>query len=97
VRELRNFVERAQALGAMEALALLPAAESGQEKSPGRSVSRSLLDLPLRAARERWVEQLEREYIGGLLERHGGNVAQVAEAAGVDKSYIHRLIRRNGL
>jgi transcriptional regulator of acetoin/glycerol metabolism len=53
--------------------------------------------LPLRAARERWLEQLEREYVGGLLERHKGNVAQVAEAAGVDKSYIHRLIRRNGL
>jgi len=97
VRELRNFVERAQALGATEALALLPAAESSRDPSQGSSVPRSILDLPLRAARERWVEQLEREYIGGLLERHQGNVVQVAEAAGVDKSYIHRLIRRNGL
>ncbi len=97
VRELRNFVERAQALGASEALALLPGADAEQDEANAPPVPRAILDLPLRAARERWVEQLEREYIGGLLERHGGNVLAVAEAAGVDKSYIHRLIRRNGL
>jgi transcriptional regulator of acetoin/glycerol metabolism len=50
-----------------------------------------------RGFRDRWSEAGEREYLRRLLERHGGNVAHAAAEAGVDRTYVYRLMRRYGL
>jgi two-component system, NtrC family, response regulator GlrR len=31
-----------------------------------------------------------------LIRRHGGKVAEAAAAAGIDRTYIYRLLRRQG-
>ncbi|MDB4933272.1 MAG: Response regulator of zinc sigma-54-dependent two-component system [Labilithrix sp.] len=95
IRELRNFVERALAFGTDEALDLLPPSE-------GPSASRTALprvtyDEPFKVVRDRWVVHLEREYMRGVLARTGGNVSAAAEAAGLDRAYVYRLIRKHGL
>jgi transcriptional regulator with GAF, ATPase, and Fis domain len=95
VRELRNFVERAHALGAAEALALSasPAAATTTVDT-GADVS---LEGLYKEARERWLDRFERDYFRLLLERHGRNVAEAARAAGVDRTYVYRMIRRHSL
>jgi transcriptional regulator with PAS, ATPase and Fis domain len=40
-------------------------------------------DLPLKDAKERWMQVLETSYLRGLLERHAGNVSAAAKAAGI--------------
>jgi two-component system response regulator GlrR len=55
------------------------------------------LDQPFKDVREQWLDYLEREYIRGLLARHGGSVVAVAQAAGLDRTYVHRLIKKHGL
>jgi DNA-binding NtrC family response regulator len=94
VRELRNFVERALAFGADEAL------EAPLRQGPSARVG-ALPDVPLdrsfKDIREEWLDHLEREYVGGLLKRQGGNVSAVAQAAGLNRTYIHRLIRKHNL
>lgn len=92
VRELRNWVERIVALGP-EALDL---PDAGPPKRAG-DMPRVDLNEPFKAQRERWLTHLEREYVVGLLDRHHGEVAAAAEAAGLDKSYIHRLVRKHRL
>jgi transcriptional regulator with PAS, ATPase and Fis domain len=95
VRELRNFVERALALGAREALAMggvAPLAASAGESLPAVSI-----DEPFKSLRERWVDHLEREYVRAMLARHDGNVSAVATASGLDRTYVHRLIRKHEL
>jgi transcriptional regulator of acetoin/glycerol metabolism len=47
--------------------------------------------------RERWVDHLDREYVRAILAKHGGNVPAVAQAAGLDRTYVHRLIRKHDL
>ena len=47
--------------------------------------------------RERWLDHLERAYVTGLLQRHQWNVSAVAQAAGLDRTYVHRLIRKHDL
>jgi len=93
VRELRNFVDRALALGVEEALSL------SVDRSPhgGRDLPPVPLDVPFKDLRERWVDHIEREYVAGLLARHGRNVTAVAEAAGLNRTYIHRLMKKHGL
>ncbi|MBL9028231.1 MAG: helix-turn-helix domain-containing protein, partial [Myxococcales bacterium] len=46
---------------------------------------------------EEWIDYLERAYFRRLLERHGRNVSEAAQAAGVDRTYVYRLIRRYGI
>jgi two-component system response regulator GlrR len=96
VRELRNFVDRLTALGEHEALAGTPAA------SATAGLKRPLLPpdwltMPLRDLRERCTNQMEEEYVRALLDRHGRNVSAAAQAAGVDRSYLHRLLRKYGV
>ena len=113
VRELRNFVERARALGATAALAMTSHRATAPSSGPPPP-ERSLPEPPLQRAapdaadvrifsqtfkdfREQWVDSGEKEYIRRLLLRHDRNVAAAAREAGVDRTYIYRLIRKHEL
>jgi two-component system response regulator GlrR len=47
--------------------------------------------------REIWIDSGEKEYVRRLLVRHDRNVAAAAREAGVDRTYIYRLIRKHEL
>ncbi|MBI4956313.1 MAG: sigma 54-interacting transcriptional regulator [Myxococcales bacterium] len=96
VRELRNFLERAAALGHEEALAMAAPAPSVAAR-PEDGAGAPSLDGAYKEVREAWLEHLERAYFRRLLERHGRDVAAAARAAGVDRTYVYRLIRRHDL
>jgi DNA-binding NtrC family response regulator len=96
VRELRNFVERALTFGTDEALDLLPPPSVPEHVARG-PLPRVSYDEPFKVVRDRWVVHLEREYLRGVLARTGGNVSAAAEAAGLDRAYVYRLIRKHGL
>jgi DNA-binding NtrC family response regulator len=93
VRELRNFVERARALGVEAALDLIgPEGTRRDHDLPPVD-----LTVPFKELRDVWIEHLEREYLRGMLNRFGGNVSAVAQAAGIDRTYVHRLMKKHGL
>jgi transcriptional regulator with GAF, ATPase, and Fis domain len=92
VRELRNFVERAKMLGAPEALAM--DATSRAVKKAADDGSEALLDLSYRDARQLALEAFERTYVLGLLARHDRDTAKVARIAGLNRSYVYKLLRR---
>jgi DNA-binding NtrC family response regulator len=85
VRELRNFLERAVALGEVSLPTPTPAERSAAPADD------------YRAARDEALPAFERPWLQGLLERHGGNAAAAARAAGVDRAYLYRLLWRHGL
>jgi transcriptional regulator with GAF, ATPase, and Fis domain len=109
VRELRNFVERALAFGTKQAAAMsdlgaappvappsvaapsVPPARLPAAVAPQASAFEASFEKPLRE----FKEELEREYLRRLLARHGGNVTAAAEAAGIDRTYVHRLVRKH--
>ena len=92
VRELRNAAAR---------LALFPhsveeafaRAGAPKEESRGGELTR----LSLREAREIVIEQFERSYIQAKLRELGGNVSRAAEAMGVSRQLVHRLMERYGI
>ena len=91
VRELRNYLDRCLALeGAC------PFDRSTSQLGDGGAPAPEL-DRPLKVARERWSREFERQYVSGMLARHGDNVAAAARAAGIDRMYFYRLLWRHGL
>jgi len=96
VRELRNFIERSVSLGLVEAR---PASLSRPPPAaPLPQVDSMLaLRLPLKDARQAWVESFESVYVRDVLLRCGGNVTRAAERAGVSRRFLQRLIARLGI
>jgi DNA-binding NtrC family response regulator len=103
VRELRNVVERALSLGDT---ALADLGDHGRVPSPPhvedeardkRASNPEVLDLPFKEAKAQLVEAFERDYLTALLERHHGNISRAASEAGIDRNYIHRLVKKYGL
>ncbi|MGC4114026.1 MAG: sigma 54-dependent Fis family transcriptional regulator [Myxococcales bacterium] len=94
VRELRNVVERAVSLGGPEGEvpAELLALQTAAPKS-----DLPISDLPFKEAKERLVGSFERDYLVHLLERCGGNVSKAARHAGIDRVYLHRLLKKHGI
>ena len=103
VRELRNVVERALSLG-HAALADLgdggprpAAAEPAEDPAAKRPSNPDVLELPFKEAKAVLVESFERDYLTALLARHKGNISRAAAEAGIDRNYIHRLVKKYGL
>ncbi len=94
VRELRNVVERALSLGAT---GLDELGVPGGAAPPPSLTSPEVLDLPFKEAKAALVEGFEREYLTHLLARHRGNISRAAHEAGIDRNYIHRLVKKYGL
>ncbi|MCC6335643.1 MAG: sigma 54-interacting transcriptional regulator, partial [Myxococcales bacterium] len=88
VRELRNYLERCMLFDEH-----MPLQDSAHAPGPQTSWAGTALTL----ARQRVVEAFERVYLGQLLARHDGRVAQAATEAGVDRVYLYRLMRKYGL
>jgi len=107
VRELRSFAERARTVSPASAWAMtrgtdLPAAPADHgaaaapvAASPG--LPPVTVDTPFKVLREQWVDHLEREYLTALIAKHGRNVGEIADEAGLDRSYVHRLLRKHDL
>ncbi len=85
VRELRNALAR-----------MIVFQDAGQTTldAPGGEGPDALLRLPLREARQQVIERFEQAYIEAQLKAHGGNVTRAAEAVGVSRQFLHRLMER---
>jgi transcriptional regulator with PAS, ATPase and Fis domain len=100
VRELRNVVERALSLGD-SALAGLGQRAVTESEDPAKRLpsapNQDVLDLPFKEAKAQLVEAFERDYLTALLARHHGNISRAAAEAGIDRNYIHRLVKKYNL
>jgi DNA-binding NtrC family response regulator len=100
VRELRNFVERAVALGEqnLSSPSIDPAViEAAHAALPSTALPAPDLDRAFKDVRDAWLDHLEREYVRGWLARTGGNVSAAAEAMGLNRTYVHRLVKKHDL
>ena len=96
VRELRNVIERAVALGVV-AQGSAPQGPAAAEPLPSGIEALVPLHLPLKDAREVWMEKFESVYVRAMLDRTDGNVTKAAELAGVSRRFLQRTMARLGI
>jgi DNA-binding NtrC family response regulator len=94
VRELRNVVLGALALGARPVLD--ETAQAAEAASAGENfVPTAVLDRKYHEARRLVLEHFERCYSERLVTRNHGNVRKAASNAGMDRSYLTELLKRH--
>ena len=54
------------------------------------------LDKPFLEQKHAMVAAFEANYLTRMLERHGGNISRAAAAAGLDRMYFKRLLKKYG-
>jgi transcriptional regulator with GAF, ATPase, and Fis domain len=99
VRELKNAMERGlsrlPASGGRlspEHLGIDTLGAGGALPWPAPGDKRSLLEM-----RDQLIGAWERNYLEQLLERCGGNVSRAAREGGIERVYLHRLLKRHNL
>ena len=99
VRELQHIIERAVALATREFIHLHDLPDYlRKEKDGGMDIPPDELpyfDLSFKDAKESMIESFERRYILKLLSAHKGNISHAAEASGIDRRSLHRLLAKH--
>jgi transcriptional regulator with GAF, ATPase, and Fis domain len=95
VRELRNTIAHAIAVRPGNEVLEITEIARLDRGSPADQVAE--LPTDYRQAKTEAMARFEVQYLEGLLERHSWNVSAAAREAGVDRNYLHRLIKRHGL
>jgi transcriptional regulator of acetoin/glycerol metabolism len=79
-------------------------AAAGGEIVPGGSSTSLMVDGPegwfeagFKDFRDRWGDIGEREYLRRLLLRTNRSTSQASKEAGVDRTYLYRLLRRHNI
>ena len=94
VRELRNVLSHSVALYPDKTILQLPEV-LGTEDAGG--TAEMALEGDYREAKRQAVDQFEVRYLTSLLTRHNWNVSGAAREAGVDRNYLHRLMKRHDI
>lgn len=96
LRELRNLVQRVLILGHAEKVTRAEVEQvmgSTQATSMAGELFNVSFDQPLRQAREAF----ETVYLKYQLEKHKGNVSQMAKEVGMERTHLYRKIRAVGI
>lgn len=88
VRELRNWTEATLAMGESATLR--------EEQRPLAEPQGTYdLDRPYKTARHHVLEAFERNYLARLLEVSNGNVSLASRRAGMDRTYLIKLLQKH--
>ncbi len=94
VRELKNVIERGRSLLpagdhriTLELLGLPATDDVPLPRAPGR----------FREEKERMIDAWEQAYVTRLIERADGNVSRAARDGGLDRVYLHRLMKKHNI
>jgi DNA-binding NtrC family response regulator len=94
IRELENMIERGVIFCRTDRLGPEDLfAEIDIPPQAPAEVAPELLNMPFRQARDAYLDLFCRRYIQALLRNTGGNISRAADKAGIQRQYLHRLIK----
>jgi DNA-binding NtrC family response regulator len=97
VRELENIIERGVIFCRDRSLTLADLQLDAHPAAAALISGEDFSEIPFREAKDRAIQHFHHRYIRKLLEQHGGNISRAAEAAGIQRQYLHRLMKEAGV
>jgi len=97
VRELENIIERGVIFCRTRELEQADLfLENSQERQLPETAA-PMAELSFKDAKEDMIHRFHKQYIEALLRRSGGNISRAAEMAGIQRQYLHRLMKEAGI
>jgi len=97
IRELENLIERAYILEASAQLTPESFPSELFESESAAVFTPSGENLTLTQARQRGIEELEKNYLKKVLARHKGKIGESAETAGISTRQLNKLMNKYGI
>lgn len=102
VRELFNVLERVTPLVNGDSikggdLAYVFQELEREEDDVTEKIADVDLGLPFKDAKQRVIEDFERDYLAALLRRNNYNISKTAREAGIDRKHIRNLLKKYGI
>jgi len=97
VRELENIIERGVIFCTSGALNVKDLQLDTEEPAFYPEVGAEMGKLSFKDAKDRMISRFHNLYIMSLLRESGGNISKAAEMAGIQRQYLHRLMKEAGI
>ena len=93
IRELENLIERSVILSSGKHLSQMDLFPNNPPDIICPELEQDIMRLPFRDAKEKMIQLFHARYIQSALERSGGNISRAADRAGIQRQYLHRLMK----
>ena len=97
VRELENIIERGVIFCNTTTLTLRDLNLDAEGESLYPHLSEEIAQLSFKEAKDRMISLFHNQYIMSLLRQSGGNISKAADTAGIQRQYLHRLMKEAGI
>lgn len=99
VRELQNVIEHVAVIaepGRPIAPEDIPVYDDGPSATAETGLPAAIMNEPFHLAKDNLIAHFEKEYLGRLTTRAGGNMSKAARLAGIDRTTLYRLMEKHG-
>ena len=97
VRELENILERGVIFCTSGNLQVKDLHLDAEGESPYPVMKEEIARLSFKDAKDKMINLFHNQYIMALLRESGGNISKAAEMAGIQRQYLHRLMKEAGI
>lgn len=97
VRELENIIERGVIFCNSETLTLKDLHLDAEGEPLYPNLNEEIARLSFKEAKDKMINLFHHQYIMSLLRESGGNISKAAETAGIQRQYLHRLMKEAGI
>jgi DNA-binding NtrC family response regulator len=97
VRELENIIERGVIFCNSTTLTFKDLNLDAEGESLYPHLSEEIARLSFKEAKDKMISLFHNQYIMSLLRQSGGNISKAAETAGIQRQYLHRLMKEAGI
>jgi len=97
VRELENIIERAVIYCRTDTLDVRDLFMDHDSASFFPDLTSTAGRFSFKEAKDRMIQKFHQQYIESLLTESGGNISRAAQKAGIQRQYLHRLVKDAGI
>ena len=97
VRELENIIERGVIFCQTDTLQVKDLFLEDGRANFFPDLDQGISHLSFRNARDKVIRAFHEQYIQSLLRESNGNISKAAELAGIQRQYLHRLMKEEGI
>ena len=97
VRQLENVIERGVILCQSDKIRLEDLMPERTDSRPLPYFNEAVYRLPFREAKEAVIKAFHRQYIQAILQQNRGNISKAADQAGVQRQYLHRIMKHENI